>query len=315
MTAPDWDFDDIGDLSGRVAVVTGANSGVGFATAARLAAHGAHTVLACRDPLRGRAAADAIVGDCPDASLRVLELDLAEQASVRRAARELARTHERLDVLVNNAGVMGTPFAVTEDGFERQFATNHLGPFAFTGLVLDLLVATQHSRVVTVTSALHHVGRLPRPDPQRLHGRYGRIAAYATTKLANLLFAYELDRRLGGHDTISVAAHPGWTRSELTNNGLGLDGSRAGAWLGALGRRIGQPATVGAAPILYGATASDVRGGDYLGPGGAGLWGPPRHARSSRRSQRPDLARELWQLSEELTGVFYDRAAVRSGPS
>ncbi len=313
MAEPHWDLDDIGDLSGRVAVVTGANSGVGFATAARLAAHGAHTVLACRDRSRGRAAADTIVGDCPDASLRVLELDLADQTSVRSAARELIRTHERLDVLVNNAGVMGTPFAVTDDGFERQFATNHLGPFAFTGLLLDLLVATQRSRVVTVTSALHHVGRLPRSDPQRLHGRYGRGAAYATTKLANLLFAYELDRRLGDPDTISVAAHPGWTRSELTNNGLGLDGSRLGSWLGALGRRIGQPATRGAAPVLYAATALDVRGGDYLGPAGVGLWGPPRHARSSRRSHRADLARDLWQLSEDLTGVSYDLAAARPG--
>jgi NAD(P)-dependent dehydrogenase (short-subunit alcohol dehydrogenase family) len=209
---------------------------------------------------------------------------------------------------VNNAGVMGSPFALTEDGFERQFATNHLGPFALTGLLLDLLVTTGGSRVVTVSSLLHRIGRFHEADPQGLAGGYDRWFAYANTKLANLLFTYELDRRLrgAGTGTLAVAAHPGWARTHLAAAGPTIGGSALRVRAGRLASRLGQSAASGALPSLYAATAPGVAGGDYYGPGGpAQQYGPPVKVRSSRRSHRPDDAAALWALSEELTGVRY----------
>lgn len=306
-----WSPDDIGDLTGQVALVTGSNSGIGLETALELAAHGAHTILACRDRLRAASAADRIAGSAPGSSVEILCLDLAEQDSVRRAAAEVDASQDRLDILVNNAGLMATPFEVTTDGFELQFATNHLGPFAFTGLLMGLLSVTRGARIVTVSSVMHRMGRIGRPDPQRLGGGYEPWSAYANTKLANLLFAYELDRRLrgAGVEARSVAAHPGWTRSNLGRNGLGAS---SGMWrrVGFLRDRLGQSAPSGALPVLYAATAEDVQGGEYFGPATLDLVGPPRRASSSGRSHRDDLARELWEWSEELTGVRYDLAPV-----
>lgn len=304
-----WGPDDIGDLTGRTVVVTGATSGIGYEAAVELSAHGAHTVLACRDPSRARRAADQMVGATPSASVEVLEIDLADMASVRGAAERFRAEHARLDVLVNNAGVMGAPFAVTPDGFERQFATNHLGPFALTGLLLDMLLTTPGARVVTVSSLMHRIGRIRRNDPQRLTGRYHRWLAYADSKLANLLFTDELDRRLkaAGCDTRAVAAHPGWARTRLAANGPTLGGSHFRRRAGELAARLGQSPASGALPVLYAAVAGDVSGGDYFGPGGlAEQYGPPIRVRSSRRSHRRDDAARLWALSEELTGVRYD---------
>lgn len=306
-----WSTDDLGDLTGRTAVVTGANSGIGEATATQLAAHGAHVVLACRDEGRGRQAADRVAGQVADASLEVLHLDLASQASVRAAAATLHDRHDRLDLLVNNAGVMATPFALTEDGFERQFATNHLGPFALTGLVLDLLLTTAGSRVVTVSSMAHRIGALRLSSPealQGLEGGYRRWPAYGNTKLANLLFTYELDRRLraAGATTVAVAAHPGTARTGLTANGPLLDRSGLPRRLGLLASRLGQSAAAGALPTLYAATAPEVAGGDFVGPGGPGQqFGLPRRVGTSARARRPVDAARLWALSEELTGVAY----------
>jgi NAD(P)-dependent dehydrogenase (short-subunit alcohol dehydrogenase family) len=313
-----WGPDDIGDLTGRTAVVTGATSGIGYETAVELAAHGAHTVLACRDLVAGRQCADRIAAATPAASVEVLEVDLASLASVRAAARTCTAEHARLDVLVNNAGVMGSPFAVTEDGFERQYATNHLGPFALTGLLLPVLLTTRGARVVTVSSLMHRAGRIRRDDPQRLAGSYHRWLAYCDTKLANLLFTYELDRRAkaAGADLRAVAAHPGWARTHLASSGPVLGGSSARKRAGALAARLGQPAASGALPVLYAATADDVCGGDYFGPGGAGeLYGPPMRVRSSRRSRRPDDAARLWTMSEELTGVQFDLEEPPHPPS
>ncbi|MGH9090220.1 MAG: oxidoreductase [Acidimicrobiales bacterium] len=308
-----WGPADIPDLTGRTAVVTGATSGIGYETAVELAAHGAHVVLACRDPARGRRAADHLVGAAPGASVEVLEVDLASQASVRAAAGRFLTGHARLDALVDNAGVMGSPFAVTEDGFERQFATNHLGPFALTGLLLDLLLTTSGSRVVTVSSAMHRLGRYRPDDPQSLAGGYDRWLAYANTKLANLLFTYELDRRLraAGAGTVAVAAHPGWARTHLAAAGPTMGGSALRVRAGRLASRLGQSAAAGALPALFAATAPGVAGGDYYGPGGvAEQYGPPVKVRSSRRSHREDDAAALWAVSEELTGVRYGLAAV-----
>ncbi|HVX20790.1 MAG TPA: oxidoreductase [Acidimicrobiales bacterium] len=316
MTTSHWGPDDIGDLTGKVAVVTGANSGIGYETALELAAHGAHVVLACRDAGRGMRAADMIVGHAPWASVEVLPLDLASQASVREAAGRFTADHDRLDILVNNAGVMATPWALTDDGFERQFATNHLGPFAFTGLVLDAMLTAAGSRVVTVSSVLHHLGRLDLSSAeglQGLAGGYNRWVAYGNTKLANLLFTYDLDRRLraAGVPTVAVAAHPGWARTNLAANGPVMGGSGLRARAGGLARHLGQSAAAGALPTLYAATAGGVHGGQYFGPSGlAQQYGAPEQVGSSRRSRRADDAARLWALSEELTGVRYPLGSV-----
>ena len=306
-----WGPDDIVDLTGKVAVVTGANSGIGYETAVELGAHGAHVVLACRDRVNGLRAADGIVGHSPGASVEVLSLDLASQSSVREAAGRFNDTHGRLDILVDNAGVMGTPWALTDDGFERQFATNHLGPFAFTGLVLDRMLSVPGSRVVTVSSLLHRLGHLDLSSAEAVQGlgvKHNRWLAYGNSKLANLLFTYELDRRLraAGVPTVAVAAHPGWARTNLAANGPVMGGSTVRARAGGLASHLGQSATAGALPTLYAATAPGVGGGQYFGPSGlAQQYGSPKQVGSNRRSQRAEDAAALWVLSEELTGVHF----------
>lgn len=303
-----WGAGDIGDLSGRTAIVTGATSGIGFETAVALAAHGAHVVLACRDRMRGNRVADQLTCGIGAVSAEVLPVDLASLASVRGAAALFNAEHSRLDLLVNNAGVMASPYAVTEDGFERQFATNHLGPFAFTGLLMDLLLTTGGSRVVTVSSVIHRAGRLSFPDLSHACGGYNRWFSYADTKLANLAFTFELDRRLraAGEGTIAVAAHPGWARTGLAGAGPALGGSALRQRAARAASHLGQSAAAGALPVLYAATARGVGGGQYFGPGGLGeLYGPPVPVRSSRRSKRADDAARLWGVSEELTEVRY----------
>ncbi|MGH9083504.1 MAG: oxidoreductase [Acidimicrobiales bacterium] len=314
-----WGADDIGDLSGRTAVVTGANSGIGERTALELAVHGAHVVLACRDQAKAQRAADRIVGIAPDASVEVVRCDLASQDSVRAAAADVRRRHDRLDLLVNNAGVMASPFAVTEDGFEAQFATDHLGPFALTGLLLDLLVTTMGARVVTVSSAAHRLGDLALSDAEAVQGLTGghhRWLAYANAKLANLLFTFELDRRLqaAGLATIAAAVHPGLVRTQLVANGAARGGPALRTRMVRLGGRLGRSPAAGALPTLYAATAPGVSGGSYFDPASLGAWpGPPTPARSSRRSRRGQDAARLWALSEELTGVVYALGGPTAG--
>jgi protochlorophyllide reductase len=303
-----WSGDDIGDQTGRVALVTGANSGIGYQTARALAAHGAHVVLACRDAERARRTYDELDKDLDDCSIEILPLDLADLASVRAAAAAFLDTHARLDVLVNNAGVMGTPHRQTADGFELQMATNHLGHFALTGLLLDRIVTTERSRVVTVSSHMHRVGRL-RPDDPAATAPRNTWVEYGTTKLANLLFTAELSTRLAqaGLGTIAVAAHPGWTRSNLAGNGAALGGSRVRRKLArTAGRTFGQSAAAGALPVLCAATSRHVHNGQFVGPARwFGMAGPPRLDRPSRRARDPEAAARLWTASEELTGVRY----------
>ncbi len=287
-------------------MVTGANSGIGYEAAVELAAHGAHVLLACRDTARGQRAADRVVGAAPGASAEALALDLAELDSVRRAAGRIASEHGRLDLLINNAGVMAIPFQATADGFERQVATNHLGHFALTGLLLDLLLTTQGSRVVTVSSLAHRAGRLVLPARPANPAGYNRWFTYANSKLDNLLFTCELDRRLraAGAGTVAEAAHPGWARSGLVTNGPATGGSSLRARSGALAAHFGQSAAAGALPTLYAATAPGVVGGRFFGPGGPGqIFGPPVEVRSSRRARRPDDAARRWAASEDATGV------------
>jgi NAD(P)-dependent dehydrogenase (short-subunit alcohol dehydrogenase family) len=290
-----WDITDIPDQSGRTAVITGANTGLGYETAAALAAKGARVVLAVRNLDKGRAAADLIARANPGADVSVHELDLTSLASIEEAAHELRSGLDQLDLLINNAGVMMTPKSITKDGFELQFGTNHLGHFALTGHLLDLLVSTPLSRVVTVSSLGHRMGRI-RFDDLQSERRYTRAGAYGQSKLANLLFTYELQRRLSDTDTIAIAAHPGGSSSELARH---LPSAVQLAF-----RPFEQSAELGALPTLRAATDPNASGGDYYGPGGfAELNGYPELVASNGRSHDVDVARRLWAVSAQLTGV------------
>jgi NAD(P)-dependent dehydrogenase (short-subunit alcohol dehydrogenase family) len=307
-----WTHADVPDQSGRIAVVTGANSGIGLEAAKTLAGAGAHVVLACRDAAKAGAAASALRAAAPRASLEVLPLDLASLASVRDFAKHFADRHARLDLLINNAGVMAIPRRTTADGFEMQLGTNHLGHFALTGLLLPQLLAASGSRVVTVSSTAHRGGRMFWDD---LHGerRYQRWLHYGQSKLANLLFCYELDRRLRGArlPLVAAACHPGYSATNLQFVGPRMDSSRFMERVMAFGNRIfSQPAHMGALPTLYAATAPDVQGGDYYGPDRMfETWGHPTKVGSSARSRDVESARRLWELSEQVTGVRYEGLA------
>lgn len=303
-----WTHADVPDQSGRTIVVTGANSGIGLEAAKSLARAGAHVVLACRDAAKAEAAIGALRAAQPRASLELLPLDLASLASVRDFAKAFADRHARLDVLVNNAGVMAIPRRTTADGFEMQLGTNHLGHFALTGLLFERLLAARAPRVVTVSSTAHRGGRMRWDD---LHGErsYTRWGAYGQSKLANLLFTFELDRRVrgAGHPLVAAACHPGYSATNLQFVGPRMDGSR---WLESLmagaNRLFSQNAAMGSLPTLYAATAPEVRGGDYVGPDRFfETWGHPKKVGSSRASRDADAARRLWEISEQLTGVRY----------
>lgn len=299
-----WVETHIPPQQGKVALITGANSGLGFEAARLLAAKGARVILAVRDATKGERAAGEIRRDVSTADLAVLPLDLASLASIRGAADTVLRSEERLDMLINNAGVMAIPRRTTADGFEMQFGVNHLGHFALTNLLLPLLLRTPAARVVTVSSGAHVFGQINFDD---LHGerRYHPWAAYAQSKLANLLFAYELQRRLAaaGRQAISVAAHPGYAATNLQRVGPEMRGSRLGMWLmTASNRLLAQSAAMGALPEVYAATSPDVQGGNYIGPDGPlGQRGFPKKVRSSARSYDLDVAARLWAVSEELT--------------
>jgi len=293
-----WSEADIPDQSGRVAIVTGANSGIGYETARALAAKGARVVLACRSEERGRDAERRLRESVAGADARFRPLDLGSLARVEAFAKEFASEESRLDLLINNAGVMVPPLGHTDDGFELQFGTNHLGHFALTGRLLGLLCDTPGARVVTVSSMAHFVGRIDFEDLASERG-YVPMLAYGQSKVANLLFARELARRLeaAGYDVVSAAAHPGSTKTELQRHSGLLSGFVA---------VLSQGAPGGALPTLHAATAPGVRGGDYYGPQRVfGAMGPPGPARSSPYSKRADVAERLWKVSEELTRVDY----------
>jgi NAD(P)-dependent dehydrogenase (short-subunit alcohol dehydrogenase family) len=308
VTQAAWDVDGIGDLTGQVALVTGANSGIGFETARALADHGAHVVLGCRSAEKARRAADKLENDLDRSSLELLTLDLADLVSVRRAAGQFLAEHARLDLLINNAGIMGTPYRQSPEGFELQMATNHLGHFALTGLLFDRLLTSGRSRVVTVSSLMSRIGHIPFDDVagEKIRNTW---VQYGTSKLANLLFTAELSRRLcaAGESTIAVAAHPGWTRSNLAGSGAAVGGSRLRAKVGrASGHFFGQATAAGALPPLFAATSPDVVSGQFIGPGRMfQLFGPPTEVRPTKRARNSADAARLWEISEELTGVRY----------
>lgn len=293
-----WTAENIPDLTGKVAIVTGANSGIGYETAKELAAHGAETILACRSMNQGQEAIEAIQQEHTAASVALMHLDLADLESVRQFADDFMDKYDQLDILVNNAGVMALPKRYeTEQGFEMQFGTNHLGHFALTGLLIDLILKTPESRVVTVSSAAHIIGRI-RFDDLQMEKSYDPTAAYGQSKLANLLFTYELQRLFeqSGDDSKSLAAHPGWTKTNL---------QRHSNLMLFLNQFFAQKTDIGALPTLYAAAADVAKGGDYYGPRWLQIWGTPVETSSSARSQDEDTARRLWQVSEELTGVVF----------
>ncbi|WP_431977689.1 oxidoreductase [Micromonospora haikouensis] len=297
-----WTADHIPDQRGRVAVVTGANSGLGLVTATELARHGARVVLAVRDTAAGREAARRIGGET-----EVRELDLASLASVRAFAAKLVADHPRIDLLVNNAGaVLLGPRRTSADGFELHLATNLLGHFALTGLLLDSLAAARQARVVSLSSLTHRTARLDFADLMYERG-YRGSAAYGRSKLATTIFGMELDRRLraAGSPVVSALAHPGLTRTNLTPRAWEHRG-RAGRAIARLGLLTTQSVQQGALPQLYAATAPGVRGGQFFGPSRLReTWGPVAEARLSSEAADPTAGRRLWAAAEELTGVSY----------
>ncbi|MER7933284.1 MULTISPECIES: oxidoreductase [unclassified Streptomyces] len=298
-----WSSGDVPDLTGRVAVVTGANSGLGYVTARELARKGARVVLACRSEPRGQEAGDRMAAEVPGAHIEFGLLDLADLSSVRDFAASFP--YDRLDLLVNNAGLMAPPLGITADGFETQFGVNHLGHFALTGLLLPVLLATPAARVVTVSSMMHVVATVDLDD---LGGtrRYRRWVAYARSKSANLLFVHELARRVDAHggDLVAAAAHPGYAATNLQTAGPRAEGRRtAERAMTAANAVFAQSAEAGALPTLYAATAPGVRPDSFTGPAIAMWRGAPAPSWRSPRTRDDTTARRLWEASERLTGV------------
>jgi protochlorophyllide reductase len=311
----DWTVNDIPNLHGRVALVTGANSGLGLETTRALAAHGAHVIMTVRNLEKGRRAEAEIKQTVPGASLELVSLDLASLVSVRELAASVLQTHDRLDLLFNNAGIMAIPRQVTQDGFEMQFGTNHLGHFALTGLLLPRLLATPASRVVTTTSIARSMGRINFDDLQGQRS-YSRWGAYGQSKRANILFAFELQTRLmaAGAHTISVAAHPGGSSTNLQGASVALSNSRIEHLFYAIvWSWMSQSAQMGALPQLYAGTDSHIYGGELVGPRGfATMRGYPKVDRRARKEYDRPTAARLWEVSEELTGVRYDALLPQS---
>lgn len=298
-----WTLDQMPDLTGRRALVTGATSGIGRQTATELARHGAEVVLAARSLDRLAATEKSVLAEVPTARLHRVVVDLTDLGSVRLAAADAARLGP-LHLLVNNAGVMATPYQRTVDGFERQLATNHLGPFLLTGLLLPSLVASDDGRVVTVSSQMHRLTRsMPLDDPRVPERRYSPWLAYSRSKLANLLFTFELDRRAreAGLPVKALAAHPGYSATDLWVNRGQRQGT--GRILEAAFGVAGQPPALGALPTLMAATA-DLPGATYVGPGNVlQLRGLPKVVAARRMAHDRDLQRRLWEISEEVTGI------------
>lgn len=300
-----WSPQDIPSLSGQVALVTGANSGIGMETALVLASKGAHVVMACRSQERGQAAIERIRGQVVSASVELRLLDVSSLESVEHFASAYGQAFDRLDLFVQNAGIMMVPYATTTDGFESQMATNHLGHFALTGRLLPHIQNTPGARVVTVSSVAHRRGDCPVDDPfYTSDSGYRTFSAYARSKLANLLFAYELQRRFDAHyiDAMALSAHPGFSRTNLFSHFLGGWAQKFEAvvsW-------VAQSPAEGALPSLRAACDPSAKGGDYYGPSGFAEWrGAPVKVKSTRRSHNRELAQSLWEASERATGVRY----------
>lgn len=304
-----WTHKDIADQQGKVVIVTGGNSGIGYEAGLALARKNARVILAVRSVDKGELAAKTIRQIHPAADVSVMSLNLADLKNIRAFAETFFSKHKTLDILINNAGVMALPERKTVDGFEMQFGTNHLGHFALTGLLLPVLNATPNARVVTVSSGVHTAGDIHFDDLQWTK-KYDRWGAYAQSKLANLLFAYELQRRLTASNikTISVGCHPGYAATNLQSAGPLMEGSIIKQWMMNFGNFLfAQSQEMGALPTLFAAVAPQVNGCDYIGPTSlGGARGYPDKVKSNDKSYDEVLAKQLWTVSEELTGVTYN---------
>lgn len=298
-----WTLDDIPDLTGKVIIVTGANSGLGFETTKELSRKGAKVVMACRNPQKADIAMQKIKDDIPNADLDIILLDLASQKSVEDFANEFMLKYHRLDVLINNVGIMAAPYLETVDGFENHFATNYLGHFALTGRLFELLEATQDARIVSVSSLAYFFGNKINFDNLYYEHRkgYGRWRAYGRSKMEMLLFAYEMQRRLTrtSKSTISLAAHPGLAQTNImpaqANNAVS---KQLLTWLS----YILKPTIYGAMPLIRAATDEEVKGGEYFGPSKNRM---PDVVESNKASHNLETAKQLWEISEKLTGIYY----------
>lgn len=299
-----WTTEQIGDLKGKRIIVTGGASGIGYGASEVFASMGAELILAVRNTVKGEKVAVKIKTKHPAASVIVMHLDLGDLESVRRFATEFTGRFDRLDLLINNAGVMVPPYARTKDGFELQFGTNHLGHFALTAHLLPLLMATPLSRIVTVSSIAARRAKIHFTNLDGSNG-YNPMTFYRQSKLANLLFAIELHHRLDRTEssTISVACHPGISVTNLLSRGSGRETGMILKWLMGI---VAQPAVKGALPTLYAATHPDLRGGEYIGPDGPGnTKGNPVLNNDPEKLFNKELASRLWQVSEDLTGVKF----------
>ena len=303
-----WDFAWVPELSGRTVVITGANSGIGLEAARMFSERGAEVVLACRSEAKAHSAMDSIAQSVPDSEVAFIPLDLASLGSVHEFSQRFLESHGRLDVLVNNAGVMALPRRSTEDGFEMQFGTNHLGHFALTGLLAGRLLETPGSRVVNVSSFMHKYGRMRFSD-LNWERAYNKWAAYGMSKLANLLFTHELDRRLkqSGASTISVACHPGWASTNLISEGPRMSDAKVmGVLSGWANATFAQSAVDGALPTLF-ASVEPLEGGEFVGPDGFRTWrGTPVVQQPRRAARDHAAAAKLWEASESMTGVRFE---------
>lgn len=304
---PEWTANDIPDQTGRTALVTGANSGLGYETSLALARKGADVIMACRNLKKGEEAKRHILTHAPNASLHLMELDLASLESVRESARIFLAQYDRLDLLFNNAGVMAMPYHKTADGFEMQFGVNHLGHFALTGLLIETILKTPNSRIVTVTSNANFFGKITFDDLQG-ENNYSRYEAYCQSKLANVMFAFELQHRLDaiGSSTLSLTAHPGLSKTDLQSNTSQASGT---LWerltYTLMHTLVSQSAAKGALPQLYAATAPDVKGGEFYGPRWMHIRGYPTRMRANKLAYDRAACIRLWNLSEQLTGITY----------
>lgn len=300
MKNNNWTTEDIPNQKGKTAIVTGSSSGIGFEAARILANKGASVIIAVRSLEKGQAAADRIRAQNKDADVKVLKLDLASLASVKEFAEEFKKTHARLDLLINNAGVMVPPYSKTADGFELQFGTNHLGHFALTALLLDKFADTKDARIVNVSSSAHKAGNLNFDDLAWEKRSYSAWKAYGDSKIANLYFTSELNKKLreNNFDIVVTAAHPGWTATEL---------QRHSGFIEMLNGVFAQEITMGALRTLRAAFDRNAKGGEYFGPNGfMELRGYPVEVKSNSLSRDEKIAAKLWQVSENLTGIKFN---------
>jgi NAD(P)-dependent dehydrogenase (short-subunit alcohol dehydrogenase family) len=305
MAEQKWTTEQIPALNGKNVLITGANSGIGYQAALELARHGAHVLLGCRSAEKGQTALARLLSEAPGASAELVLLDVSSIADVRRFAAEFLSRNVPLDILINNAGVMALkPRQVTPEGFERQFATNHLGHFALTGLLIPALMAAPAPRVVTVASLAHQGGKIHFDDLQ-MEKSYTPWDAYNQSKLANILFAKELARRAAGSKLISLPVHPGVSQTSIVDNGPG-GGDFKTKFIFTYARFLTQPDAAGALPTLYAATSPEAHSGDYIGPDGfMELKGSPKVVKPRANGLDTAVAERLWNVSEDLTGVVY----------